>query len=293
MTKSAFEYPALYETANRLSANAQWLHFLLLKAEYTLLTIAAIFTLNLCSSRLYYVAYALIFFLSLGVTLARQWLKPEQDWYRGRALAESIKTSCWRYCMRAEPFGASDSDIETRAEFRNHLMAILQANRHIGSKFPPDEDAKDQITASMEALRGQDLENRKQVYELHRIKEQRQWYTDRARQNDRSSRKWLWVGIGAYIVAIIFVLLQIAYPDWKFWPTAPLIVFASSIVGWMQIRKFNELASAYTLTAHEIGIIQGRLAEISGDESFAEFVNEAEQAFSREHTQWVARQQAQ
>ena len=60
----------------------------------------------------------------------------------------------------------------------------------------------------------------------------------------------------------------------------------------MQIKKFNELTSAYTLTAHEIGIIQGRLEEVDSEEDLSEFINEAELAFSREHTQWVARQNA-
>ena len=60
----------------------------------------------------------------------------------------------------------------------------------------------------------------------------------------------------------------------------------------MQIKKFNELNSSYTLTAHEIGIIQTRLQDVEAEEEFSDFVNEAELAFSREHTQWVARQDA-
>lgn len=97
-------------------------------------------------------------------------------------------------------------------------------------------------------------------------------------------------GICAYLLAILTVLLHIVYPDFKIWPTEPLIVLASSIIGYTQVKKFNELSSSYTLTAHEIGIIQSRIEEISENKEFSDFVNEAEQAFSREHTQWVARQ---
>ena len=99
-------------------------------------------------------------------------------------------------------------------------------------------------------------------------------------------------GIAAYAVAIILALIRVEYPNWELWPIEPVIILASSFVGWTQIKKFNELASSYTLTAHEIGIIQNRIGEIDEEEDFSEFVNDAEQAFSREHTQWVARQQA-
>ncbi|RWI72075.1 MAG: SLATT domain-containing protein [Mesorhizobium sp.] len=74
------------------------------------------------------------------------------------------------------------------------------------------------------------------------------------------------------------------------WPTEPLIVIAASLIGWTQIKKFNELASAYTLTAHEIGLTADLITDANSDEAFSAAVNEAELAFSREHTQWVARQ---
>ena len=76
------------------------------------------------------------------------------------------------------------------------------------------------------------------------------------------------------------------------WPIEPIIVLAASLTGWMQIKKFNELASAYTLTAFEIGIIQDRASDSMSEAEFSDFVGEAEQAFSREHTQWVARQES-
>ncbi|AVA15771.1 hypothetical protein C3E99_03320 [Sphingopyxis sp. MG] len=81
------------------------------------------------------------------------------------------------------------------------------------------------------------------------------------------------------------------YPEgWSVWPAEPLLVAASAAIGWIQIKKFNELASAYSLTAHEIGIIQTRISDVTTESEFSEFVNESERAFSREHTQWVARQ---
>jgi hypothetical protein len=39
-------------------------------------------------------------------------------------------------------------------------------------------------------------------------------------------------------------LSRIAWPNWPHWPIEPLIVIAASVVGWMQIKKFNELTAA-------------------------------------------------
>ena len=292
MQPAKFEYPALYDTASQLSAASQKLYLSLIRMEYGLLVLAATLALDISSERLFFVSYALVFLALLGILILRSWKKPEQDWYKGRALAESIKTSCWRYCMRAEPFDDLSEPNVRRAEFRNFLKAILEANRHIGESMPPDSAANDQITAGMDLTRALPLQDRKKVYELFRIREQRTWYAKKASGNKRASRRWVVAGGSLYALGRLLVLLRIVYPDPEIWPIEPIIVAAASVVGWTQIKKFNELASSYTLTAHEIGIIQSRIEEVNSDIEFSEFVNDAEQAFSREHTQWVARQQS-
>lgn len=102
--------------------------------------------------------------------------------------------------------------------------------------------------------------------------------------------KWVVACICVYLLATIGVLLRIEFVSPPIWFTEPLIVVGASIVGWMQIKKFNELSSAYTLAAHEIGLLRSEIEEIENEEDFSLFVNRAELAFSREHTQWVARQ---
>lgn len=290
--KKSSEYPALYTGANDLSNQSQRLYLWLLRAEYSLLITAAAVALIPKPSSTLQVMHALIF-VGLGALLIyRSMSKPEQDWYKGRALAESIKTLSWRYCMRAAPFEDAADIKEVRANFRNQLKEILSANRHIGDKIPPDSAANDQITSKMDQIRATSLEQRRSYYLEQRIREQRAWYVRKARENRNAARAWIVACIATYACAVAILTLRPLFPDWEVWPYEPLIVVASSIIGWMQIKKFNELVSAYTLTAHEIGIVQGRLEEADLEDEFSEFVNEAELAFSREHTQWVARQNA-
>jgi hypothetical protein len=60
-------------------------------------------------------------------------------------------------------------------------------------------------------------------------------------------------------------------------------------LSWMQAKRFSELAASYALAAHEISLIKEQSLLPDTDEKFSLFVGDAENAFSREHTQWVAR----
>lgn len=285
------KYPALYDAASALSKGSQSLYLNSIRMEYVLLFVASVLSMEFSRTRVYFIVYALVFLATLILLLWRSKEKPEQDWYKGRALAESIKTSVWCYCMRAVPFEDVPHVKIRRAEFRNLLNEILDANKRIGHKLPPERANEDQITQEMELIRALSLEKRREFYLEHRIKEQRNWYRNKAVDNKRASRNWTFFGVAIYGFAIVLTMVRIGYPNWEFWPIDPTIVLASALIGWTQIKKFNELVSSYTLTAFEIGIVQGRAMEEMAEGEFAVFVRDAEQAFSREHTQWAARQE--
>lgn len=280
-------YPSLYVAADDFSSRNQVLYLRLIKTEYFLLITAATLSMNLSEKSFYHISHATVFSLALAAFLFRSLRKPEQDWYKGRALAESIKTSTWRYCMKAPPF----EDDEARSDFRKYLIDIFEANKVIGRKLPANAILKDLITKEMEGIRNSPLNSRKEVYLKNRIIEQGNWYETKAVSNASSSARWTFVSCATYGLAILFILLQIWQPAGSF-PISALIAIAASIVGWTQIKKFNELASAYTLTAFEIRVIKDMFRDVVNEGQFANFVADSEQAFSREHTQWLARRNA-
>ena len=104
-------------------------------------------------------------------------------------------------------------------------------------------------------MRTQSREDRMAYYLKHRVGDQRNWYKQKSMANRTAARRWVWVSGFCYVIAGSMALSRIALPDWLYWPIEPLIVVAASIVGWMQIKKFNELSAAYTVAAHEIGMI--------------------------------------
>lgn len=282
-------YPALFRSADEASNRKQRLYLGLIGAEYTVLVVASVLSLSIFAGPTFYLLYALIFVLLIVLLLTRTLLKPEQDWYRCRALAESVKTLTWRYIMHATPFGDAPQPQAPRAEFRNQLHAILDENRATAEKVAHDWSADAQITDEMDRIRAVDLDERKRFYATNRVDDQRKWYARKARANKNSAKKWVTAGVVAYALAGVLVLTRIRFPQWEFWPIGPIIVIASSIIGWMQIKKFNELGAAYTVAAHEIGLIRPKLDNVSTESELSDFVTNAELAFSREHTLWVAR----
>ena len=283
------DYPALYRDADIAAVRAQRAYLRSLQLEYVLLFVASLFSLNLAANRTYYAGYALTFLTLIGIVAYRTFVSPEQSWYRARALAESIKTSTFRFVMRAPPFDKPDSSELARQAFRAHLLSILHANPEIGTALTGASTGQ-QVTPAMEAIRALPLAERKILYHRQRIEEQRAWYVSRAARNRRSFRIWVTLLVLVYSLGTTAALSRVAFPNLTWIALDPLIVLGASLVGWIQVKKFSELAASYALTAHEIGIVESRAADVAGETDFADFVNEAELAFSREHTQWVARQ---
>lgn len=283
-------YPALFRSADDASNKRQNAYLRLIGAEYAILLLASLLSDSAFKEPTFYLLYAFVFVVAVVLLLVRNLWKVQQDWYRCRALAESVKTLTWRYIMRAVPFADAPSLQDARAEFRKQLYRTFDANRDTADKIDPNWSADDQITDEMDHIRAFSLDERKKYYMTQRLNDQRTWYMRKAGESNRSARNWVIASVAAYALAFALVLARIKFPDWGFWGIGPIIVFASSALGWMQIKKFNELTAAYTVTAHEIGLIKPKLEAVDSENDFSDFINDAELAFSREHTLWIARQ---
>jgi hypothetical protein len=282
------DYPALFLDADAGSNQYQARFLWLIRCEYAALFLASVFSMGFLGGVIYYLIYAAVFFAGLVILVSRAQSKPEQWWYRCRALAESVKTLSWRYMMRAAPF--SGDDAQAKLQLRDELHEIFRHNKDTARRITSDWSGNHQITPVMESVRALSCADRMAYYLENRVDEQRQWYRKKSGINRRAASFWIGVSGVSYVLSGGLVLSRIAFPDWPYWPIEPLIVIAASIVGWMQIKKFNELAAAYTVAAHEIGLIRPMADAVSNDAEFSEFVNDAEKAFSREHTLWIARQ---
>lgn len=278
--------PSLYRAANRLSIRKQRVYFWAL--FFQLLLMALIVALpTIFSGQAYLKTIQLCAIIAL---LVLSWFvfsnNSMKHWYSSRAIAESVKTLTWRYIMKADPF--EDNDDASKELFCERLKDIIDQNEDLSQKMYP-EKARAQITEKMNAIRHTTVSERAEFYVAYRIENQYNWYRKKAR---RKGRQYLLYS-GFYLAVIVGVLLyavsQPANSNSSFWFLDLAVVIATGILTWIQAQKFAELRASYTQTAFEISLINDSMPKKLSDGTFAIFVKEAENAFSREHTQWIAR----
>jgi hypothetical protein len=280
------DFPALYRSANDLSLTSQRHFFRALKVHLVTLVVAA--SLSLVSFPHWSVAALQLSALlaALGCSIYMFSVRPDRLWYAGRAVAESIKTLAWRYICRAEPFQGEDA--ADRSAFQQKLRTVVEQNRDVIKALTKYLDEV-QITPAMEHLRSRALDERRATYAKERIADQLSWYAKKAAFNRRMSKSFFWALISINSIAAFVAIVRIASPNQPFWPTDILVAIAASLLSWMQAKRFSELAGSYALAANEIGFIREQAMLPATSDEFSVFVSDAENAFSREHTQWIAR----
>lgn len=284
------ELPGLYQSADTASLREQKKYFLGISLFLFLLIAAALFAfISANDTNPLSKIISTIFFLStLSITIWLRVAKPDDIWYNGRAVAESVKTRAWRWMLRSEPYEDSE-DIEIMIrKFISDLKQILEQNKSLIGELGIKSTIDDPITRKMQIVRSLDIQKRMSVYRDERITNQALWYTKKAKFNKRRSTFWFWITVSLHVAAIILLLYNIKEPQMKL-PIEVIAVAASSVLTWLQAKKHNELSSSYSLTAHEIMLIKSSVTRISTENELSDYVMNCENAFSREHTQWVAR----
>jgi hypothetical protein len=280
------DYPALYQTADQASLRAQRWFFNAVACNLLALVVAAV--PSIVGSPATWLTYMQIMVLlfSLGTALFLAIAQPQRVWYGTRALAESVKTLSWRFMMRAEPFDSADN--VARSKYAQSLMDVLKANQEV-SKHAVPETTTEQVTNAMRAARAESLTARKLFYVEKRVNEQRDWYARKARANRLLARNFTFALVVLNVFAVGLSIARLSFPTTPYWPTDVFIAAAGAAMAWLQAKRFQELAASYTLTAHEIGILGANVPAEDDEGAFSVFVGDAENAFSREHTQWFAR----
>lgn len=280
-------YPALYQAADEASVSAQRAYLLCIKGYGGLAVVGAGLAAYGIDSRPSAVIAAFLFMAGLGISILMTLKQYETVWYRARAVAESIKTATWRFMLRAEPFNGLPLP-EAKVRLQEILGKVLQEHKNLGGALSGAAD-KSQFTERMVELRESSLQQRLAVYLDERVREQRRWYASRSKLNVIYGRRWFWGLISAQTIAIALTIVRAGWPEWKYWPTEIFVVTAASILGWIQLKRYRELGAAYAIAAHEIGLAEAQVDKVESEEALSEFVSSTEAAFSREHTQWVAR----
>lgn len=211
----------------------------------------------------------------------------ETQWYRGRAVAESVKTLAWRYAVGGDPFGldpAADAEGPADTRFAARVQEVLAGAGDL--RFEPVTG--DQITTEMRDLRAQPLPERRDAYLTGRVADQEGWYARKAKANATSAQRWATAGVAANLFGLFAAIGRFLG-----WIDVDLLGVAAAVAGvataWSQFRQHRTQAAAYALTAQELSLVRARLSQVDAEPEWALAMSDAEDAISREHTMWLAR----
>ncbi|OLT10052.1 hypothetical protein BJF78_29445 [Pseudonocardia sp. CNS-139] len=142
----------------------------------------------------------------------------------------------------------------------------------------------------MRAVRAAGFDDRRAVYKRDRIQDQITWYTRRAEEHHGAAARWLAAAAAASVLGLVAAGLRMfATIDVDLLGVAAAC--ASAAIAWNQLNQNRNLVSAYRVAARELAIIRDRIDHIDEAE-LPQFVADAEDAISREHTMWLARRGA-
>ncbi len=224
----------------------------------------------------------LCFATALTAQIFRLTTRADERWWNGRAGAESAKTSGWLYMVGGAPFGIGSADPDERLAAT--LTAIAEKVAHIA----PVATGGSHITDKMRAIRSLSLDERIEVYRKDRVEDQQSWYASNSSKNGKRANIWASAGIASTGLALLIGILS-AVNEWSFDAVGLFSAVTAAIAAWLGLKQHQILARSYAVASNELSAISTQIRTRTWDEAtWSRYVNDAEEAISREHTSWRA-----
>ncbi|NVI93159.1 DUF4231 domain-containing protein [Actinomadura sp. BRA 177] len=229
----------------------------------------------LAASVAFFVALALDAFLLHG--------KPERAWYEGRALAESAKTLTWKWAVGGNPYPKGGVMLDEVLLFVDDLKALRRSSR-LEALAPIGGTT---VTQAMRDLRESSLSERKEGYLKHRLEDQLAWYSGKSRKSKKRANMWRYILLALEILGGVTGLLKAGAVVNI--PIDAVVATGMGAVGaWLEAQQHDQVGTAYAVAVADLSDARVRLEMAQDEESWAQAVNDAEDAISREHTRWRA-----
>lgn len=282
-----FDFPGIYQEADNISNKTQKCYLLVLKLYLTILIIASILFTYFNNVWEVKIVNAILSLVILALSFVFFCYDFQGIWYNARAVAESIKTSCWRFAIKAEPYNVEDEEAD---EFLlNTMKHIIGMNRDFQKHITACFSCNEQLPSSLTKIRLLPLEKRRDFYHNYRVLEQELWYKNKSEYNNKKSKLFFALLVLLSLIISVFLFLSLDKTNSFNYPVEILLSLLSIIFTWVQTKKYKELNKSYALASYEIGFISSQKNKITSEEQLSEYVDNSENAFSREHTQWIAR----
>lgn len=286
------EFPNYFIAGDNASLKAQKTYITYVRWDLILMSFSALLAIynfnSIETKKWIYIISGIILMGAFIISLVIKNKKYEDIWYRGRALAESVKTLTWRYMTKSEYFEINLDDETAQKRFIERIKEIKDEFKDIHGSLKAEDLKKDIITTKMNQVRNLDLESRKTFYLRNRIENQINWYTSKADTNKTKYENWFWAVIVVQFLAIISIFFLVLYPECNFNFVGLFTTLSACFFSWLQLKKYQENKEAYNTAMSELNLIKTEAQFVNTEDKFAKFVLDSENAMSREHTVWLA-----
>lgn len=281
------KYPALFTSSDNYSIKAQENFKNLNRWTLLVLVVATVFSSVTQESWAIWTSTALIIISAILSTLMLV-LKFEKGWYEGRAVAESIKTLCWKFMTGARPFSINIDETEAQNLLIENFKKVIGHRKDFFTLIGSDFAENEQLPIELLNIRKLSKEQRIGIYKTQRLEKQKKWYTDKTTENKKWTKISFAIIIVAQVLAVISLVLKIKF-EFEFSVAPILVTVSTAFIAWLQLRRYQELSQSYLITATELSLIKSKINQVDTESEFSEFVDDSETAISREHTLWLAR----
>jgi conflict system pore-forming effector with SLATT domain/uncharacterized protein DUF4231 len=198
----------------------------------------------------------------------------EKKWLRARALAETIKSECFRVVAGIAPYDGAER-IARFIDWRASVTAPAAAEGVTPLADPvPAAGDKRRPAAAMDAA----------WYIERRIRDQKGFFVARQASNERAARRLRWLNFGASAAAVGFAAVGAAGLGLTAWGGV-FVTAAAAITALGLLERRNYLAAQYGAMA----IAMGRIEEwhATANRTLADLVDRTEALLSAEHAAWA------
>lgn len=287
MENDQIKYPALFTSSDNYSIKAQANYNMLNKWTLITLVSSTIFSSLTQENWAIWTSTTLILISAILSTIMLV-LKFEKGWYEGRAVAESIKTLCWKFMTGAKPFSIDLNEIKSQNLLIENFKKVIGHKKDFFTLIGSDFAENEQLPIELLNIRKLSKEQRISIYKTERLEKQKKWYTDKTTENKKWTKISFAIIIITQILALISLVLKIKF-KFEFSIAPILVTLSTAFIAWLQLRRYQELSQSYLITATELSLIKSKINQVESERDFSEFVDDSENAISREHTLWLAR----
>ncbi len=161
------DFPNYYIAGDQASLMAQRLYTRYVRLDLFLMVLSTSLTIynfqSEESKKIIYIISGIIMLIAIIFSLVIKNKKYEDIWYRGRALAESVKTLTWRYMTKSEYFDSSITDEEAKLRFTNRMRELHEEFKDLHSSLKAKHLSLPVINNEMGKVRKLDLRGRKKI----------------------------------------------------------------------------------------------------------------------------------